>query len=132
MHSRIKIAGSCLLGMAVGFVLIVLPGLSNGYPGSLLILVNDSVEGLGIEHFLLLFAGGFFLGVALQSPYCFYSSACILGSLPLFAFVEMAKDPTSHNLWPIEFFLYAVFSLIPIAGTGFAWRMKWQVSERAS
>jgi hypothetical protein len=43
-------------------------------------------------------------------------------AFPLWAFVEMLRDPTSHNLWPIEFALYGLEGLLAVAGAALARR----------
>ena len=42
--------------------------------------------------------------------------ASTMALLPVAALLEMAVDPTSHNLWPIEFVFYAVAALPGFAG----------------
>ena len=36
---------------------------------------------------------------------------------PCAALYEMSINPTSHNLWPLEFIIYAFFTIPAIAGT---------------
>lgn len=43
---------------------------------------------------------------------------CTMAAFPVMAFIEMGRDPTSHNLWPIEFAFYGV---IAIPGIAEAW-----------
>jgi hypothetical protein len=40
----------------------------------------------------------------------------MLTLLPVAAVAEMMVDPKSHNLWPLEFAISAVISLVPAAG----------------
>ena len=35
---------------------------------------------------------------------------------PVLAFIEMMKDPYSHNLWPIEFIMYGFMTIPGIIG----------------
>jgi hypothetical protein len=35
---------------------------------------------------------------------------------PILAFIEMAADPYSHNLWPIEFIMYGFMTIPGICG----------------
>jgi hypothetical protein len=46
--------------------------------------------------------GGFFQG---RHPFRLGFSTILL--LPVWAVIEMFLDPTSHNLWPLEFGIYA-------------------------
>lgn len=48
----------------------------------------------------------------------------MLALLPVAAVAEMMADPTSHNLWPLEFAMYAVISLAPAAGAALG-RIGW-------
>lgn len=45
------------------------------------------------------------------------SSTALL--FPIAAFLEMAVDPQSHNLWPFEFLLYAVLVAGPAVAGAF-------------
>lgn len=53
---------------------------------------------------------------------------CSMAALPCVAVVEMVRDPNSHNLWPIEFVLYGVFSVPGVlgAGIGALFRNRWR------
>jgi hypothetical protein len=116
-----RLLAACLLGIVSGFVRITLPGvLHREHTGSLFALVDSSVKNLSALHLLLLLAGGFFWGLALRWPYSVCAAICQVGSLPVFAVIEMLRDPTSHNLWPFEFLIYAALALIPLLGMGSA------------
>ncbi len=39
-----------------------------------------------------------------------------MAAFPFFIFAEIFVRPTSHNLWPFEFLLYAFIGLIAVAG----------------
>ena len=58
---------------------------------------------------------GFFAGyLRRQVPWLLGFSTVAL--LPLWATIEMGLDPTSHNLWPLEFGIYAFWGLMASAG----------------
>lgn len=48
---------------------------------------------------------GFCLGL-LQPKYWWVPGLATMALMPMAAVLEMFKDPTSHNLWPLEFILY--------------------------
>jgi hypothetical protein len=83
--------------------------------------MDSSVKNMSALRLLLLLAGGFCWGLALSWPYSVYAAICQVGSLPIFAVIEMLKDSTSHNLWPFEFLIYAALSLVPLLGVSAAW-----------
>ena len=43
-----------------------------------------------------------------------------VAALPVIAFAEIARDPTSHNLFPFEFVFYVVLSLVAVLGAALA------------
>jgi hypothetical protein len=113
------------LGSASGFVLITAPYLAQYiYPGSFPKLVYGSLEHTTLASVFLLFAGGLFFGLILAVSSALLASASQVSSLPAAAIVEMAKDPTSHNLWPIEFVQYAFLAIIPLAGTALGFKIR--------
>jgi hypothetical protein len=108
---------ACLLGATLGFLLMVLPSLlGQPHPGSVFVLVHSAVKGMSGTHLVLLFGSGFFWGLTLRWPYSLFAALFELASLPVFSIIEMFKDPTSHNLWPFEFMIYAVLTLVPLLG----------------
>jgi hypothetical protein len=113
------------LGSIAGFVLITAPYLVQYvYPGSFPKLVYGSLEHTTFASLLLLFGGGLFFGLIFEIPCAFIASVSQVASLPAAAIVEMVKDPTSHNLWPIEFVQYVFLAISPLAGMGLAWWIK--------
>jgi len=54
----------------------------------------------------------------------FLSGVLTLSIFPIVAFCEMITNPTSHNLWPIEFILYFVFTIPAIGGAYIGNRVK--------
>jgi hypothetical protein len=112
-----RILASCLVGIVVGFVLITLPSiLHRDHVHSVFDLVRSSVKNMSSVDLVLLFAGGFFWGLALKWPYSFFAAGCQVAGLPLIAVLEMISDPTSHNLWPIEFLIYGALALVCLIG----------------
>jgi len=105
------------MGIVTGFLLITLPSILRGEHGqSIFALVDSSVKNMSALHLLLLLVGGFFWGFVLRWPYSFWAAICQVGSLPLFAVIEMFKDSSSHNLWPFEFMIYVALALVPLLG----------------
>jgi hypothetical protein len=44
----------------------------------------------------------------LQPKYWWVVGMATMALMPIAAILEMFKDPTSHNLWPLEFILYGM------------------------
>ncbi len=109
---------ACLVGMISGFIILVgITILTAGWHGSFFKLNRQLVEGLAFRHLVLLFVLGFTWSFVLERPYSRYAAASQVAWLPLVAICEMFSDPTSHNLWPFEFVIYAFLALIAVAGT---------------
>ncbi len=82
----------------------------------------------GIESFSKLSAAGLFI-VGLVAGYLRPGKPLVWGLAtmalyPIWAIIEMTLDPTSHNLWPLEFIMYFVYSLIPTTGAAISGVLK--------
>jgi hypothetical protein len=120
-----KLLFACLLGLVSGFILITFPEVFHReHTESLLALMDSSVKNMSALRLLLLLAGGFCWGLGLSWPYSVYAAICQVGSLPIFAVIEMLNDSTSHNLWPFEFLIYAALSLVPLLGVSAGWLIR--------
>jgi hypothetical protein len=83
-----------------------------------------SAKGIHSGAMVLLFAGGLLWGFVLRWPYSLCATILQVGGIYAVSVFEMCKDPTSHNLWPLEFLLYAVVDLIGVLGLLVAWLLK--------
>jgi hypothetical protein len=87
------------------------------YEAPLFPIVRAAIEEMQFLTFAFLFASGLILGVLFRNrsnPLC--AAATVLW-LPVVAIADMLVDPTSHNLFPIEFALYAIFAIVPISAS---------------
>ncbi len=103
------------LGVASFIVPLVISPPLKFYESPLFPIVRTSVEQMGFLTFSLLFAGGLVFGLLFRRSSALCAATMLLW-LPVVAIAEMVVDPTSHNLFPIEFGLYAVFSIVPMFG----------------
>jgi hypothetical protein len=106
------------LASVVGLLAFVLPVFflrPPKYDSPLFPLVRTGIEGASELTYALLFLGAVGLGAAFKVSPMLLGMFCMVG-FPVLAIAEMAYDPTSHNLWPIEFLVYGVTSLVSIAG----------------
>ena len=116
MRNRSMIS-ACLAGMAIGLVILAVPTLmAHGWPGSFSKLLRDVVERMGMIHLYILFVSGAVWGLVLDRPYSRWGAASQLSFFPLFAIIQMIQDPTSHNLWPLEFMIYGFLAMVALAG----------------
>ena len=110
---------SFLVAPVLGFLAMVVPVLlwppARHHEAPLFPLIRDAVEGIGLTQHLLLFAAGLLLGI-LSPSRAWLLGAAAISFLPLAAVAEMFKDPTSHNLFPVEFVIYAFYGLIVACG----------------
>lgn len=108
-----------LLTSVLGVVSIVLPtfflsGLKH-YDSGLFPLIRTGIEGISMWSLGLLFLSGF--GVKLLSKLSGWKIGLTTMALfPIMAIFEMFVVSGSHNLFPIEFILYAVYSVPAIIG----------------
>jgi hypothetical protein len=115
LYGTFKILIVFAIGAALGLISIIIPPLLivnvKVYQSPFFPMVRTGIEGMSLWTLLFLFSSGIFLGVIYPKREILWGISTI-SLLPLLAFIEMMKDPYSHNLWPIEFVLYG-FTAIP-------------------
>ena len=79
--------------------------------------VTAAWEKASAVSFVFLFVAGVFSGLIAKGPLAPFIGAACLAIYPILAVTDMMRDPTSHNLWPFEFAIYAIFSVVPLAGS---------------
>jgi hypothetical protein len=91
-------------------------GIRRTYEAPLFPALRTAWENLAfLPTMLLLFILGMGLGAALPKSWRSVGISPVL-LLPVAAILEMFADPTSHNLWPIEFVFYGFVGLASLAG----------------
>ncbi len=114
------------LGLASVWLPVVILELPPPPQGGLFPFIFAGVEGMSLLTLILLFASGIMLGLIFCNhplhPLVF--GFATMTALPALAFVEMAQNPYSHNLWPFEFVIYGFVSLFAVGGAyaGYALR----------
>ena len=101
MHPAGRRLIECVILAVAGVAVFVAPVLfisSPWYPAPLFPILRNAVEYLSKGALVWLFVAGGVAGLIFRS------------------LNPMMVDPTSHNLWPLEFAMYAVISLAPAAG----------------
>jgi len=108
-----------LLAPLAGFVAMVLPELIWSpvpkYSAPLFPLLYNAVEHVGLAQLGLFIATGMLLGLLSNRKWWFLGFLAVL-SFPLAAVAEMVVDPTSHNLFPIEFLFYGFYGFLIAVG----------------
>lgn len=104
----------------LGLLAIVVPAYftstnSITYPDSLFPLIRLAVEKISYWSAILLFFTGFIMKF-FTSLNGWKVGLLTIALLPVITFLEIIADSSSHNLWPIEFVFYAVFSIPAIIG----------------
>ncbi len=114
-----------LLAAGLGLLAIVVPPLIlpgiEPYDAPLFPLVKTGVEGFSLLSMVMLVGAGAILGYLRPRGAIVWGAATMV-VLPPLAVIEMMADPTSHNLWPLEFFFYGMGTLPGIAGAVFGAR----------
>lgn len=104
-----------ILGMlSIILPVFILPDLKP-YESPLFPLIRTGIEGISIYSLGFLFLSGFI--VKLFSKIAFWKIGLMSMVLfPLAAICEMIADSSSHNLFPIEFIFYGIYTIPAIIG----------------
>lgn len=111
-----------IIAPMLGFLSITLPPyLSPGktivyYDASLFPIIATAIKNLSIlPTAILLFLTGLIVGYLKPKMWWVLGFSTII-LFPIAAILEMIVQPTSHNLWPFEFLLYAGLSVPAMIG----------------
>ena len=114
------------LGLASVCLPVVILKLPPPPQGGLFPFIFAGVEGMSLLTLILLFASGIMLGLIFCNhpllPLVF--GFATMTALPALAILEVAQDPFTHNLLPIEIVFYGFVSLFAVGGAyaGYALR----------
>ena len=114
--------GVVAVAAVLGFISVtcppyIIPGKKVvSYEGSLFAFIQTAIENLSIlPTTILLTLSGCFVGYLKPEKWALWGFSTII-LFPIAAITEMILHPTSHNLWPIEFFIYCILSIPAIVG----------------
>ncbi len=106
------------LAAAAGFCAYVLPvaldPAARHYEAEFLPFVRDAVEGVKPYSFAILFGIGVMLGLFGRAS-IWLTGPATMAAMPVWSVVDMVLGG-DHNLFPIEWFIYGVFSLCGLLG----------------
>ncbi|ABF39108.1 hypothetical protein Acid345_0103 [Candidatus Koribacter versatilis Ellin345] len=91
---------------------------------SVFVLLARSIKHFAFADLFLLFVAGFFWGFAKGWPQGIFAAFFQIGLLPILAIGEVFKDPTSHNLWPLEFVMYGFMGGVGAFGAALGLALK--------
>ena len=118
-----RVAAEVLLAALAGFCAYVLPvaldPATRHYGAAFLPFVRDTVEGMKPYSLALLFGIGVIFGLLGRAP-VWLTGPATMAAFPVWSVLDMALG-NDHNLFPIEWFIYGLFSLCGLAG-GFVGR----------
>jgi len=84
------------------------------YSAPLFPLIRSGVEGMSLWTLGFLFCAGFLVG-CFGTSHPFLLGLATVALLPIAAIAGVIVSPTSHNLWPLEFMIYALIGLCAVA-----------------
>jgi hypothetical protein len=93
------------------------------YEAPLFPVVRNAVEHVGLPALGFLVVVGLLLGAVSQLQPLKLGAAAIL-FLPLAAIAEIVADPTSHNLWPLEFVIYGLYGCLVAGGAALSHQVR--------
>ena len=116
---KINVIGIYLLASILGVISIVLPTLFlsdlKQYDSPLFPQIRTGIEGISIWSFGLLLLSGFSVKL-LSNISSWKIGLTTMALFPIMAIFEMFADSSSHNMFPFEFILYAVYSVPALIG----------------
>jgi hypothetical protein len=90
---------------------------------------DNPIDGMQSATLLLLMGIGFVSGLIVPER-SWLGGVSAMALLPAAAIFEMLRDPTSHNLFPLEFLMYGILTLPGIFG-GFVAKEVARLAKRA-
>ena len=115
-----------LLASILGVISIVLPTFFltdlKEYDAPLFPIIRTGLEGISLWSFGLLLLSGFGVQLLSQLPN-WKIGLTTMALFPIMVLCEIMVDTSSHSMFPIEFILYALYSIPAMIGAYFAQKM---------
>ncbi len=123
MNRHIRMLTDLALTALAGFIAFLLPVLIHppaSFPKAPLFpAVRAALERPQVGSFIALAVVGVLAGLLLRTRWYLIGPAA-MALFPVCTFAEMVADPTSHNLFPIEFVCYGIYAIPAVIGAGVA------------
>lgn len=118
----LSMAASAVLGCTAVIVAVAGQPLQR-YEAPLFPVLRTAWEGANAKTLIFLFLAGLIVGVFRRSPSLLIGVSA-MALFPLASVAEMVADPKSHNLFPIEWFLYGLATIPAIAGAALGHQLR--------
>jgi len=116
-----------LLASILGVISIVLPTFFltdlKEYDAPLFPIVRTGLEGISLWSFALLLLSGFGVQLLSQLPN-WKIGLTTMALFPIMVLCEIMVDTSSHSIFPIEFILYALYTIPAMIGAYIAQKIK--------
>ena len=124
-----RVGTELLLSVVGGWAAIVGPAgnASQEYEAAFMPMMRNAVEGMSGASPALLFGLGVLLGAVGRSPVVLLGVASV-ATFPLWSAIDMAQGG-DHNLFPIEWFIYAALAAFTTAGAFLGRRLRMRFEE---
>lgn len=123
---KLKNTLAFLLIAILGLLSILVPALLNSdlkqYEAPLFPWLRTALEGISMYSFALLFISGAIVKYV-SEPSFWKIGFMSMVLFPIATILEIIVDSTSHNLFPFEFILYAVYATPAIVGAFFSHKL---------
>lgn len=85
------------------------------YDSPLFPMIRTGIEGISLYSLLFLISSGFIIK-SFSDLSSWKIGLASMALFPLAAICEIIYEPTSHNLFPLEFIFYAIYTLPALLG----------------
>lgn len=130
---RLKNVSALIVASILGMLSIILPVFILGdlkpYDSPLFPIIRTGIEGISTYSLSFLFLSGFIVKFFSNVP-SWKIGLMSMVLFPLAAICEMIVDSSSHNMFPIEFIFYGIYTIPTIIGAYFSQLIKSFVIKR--
>jgi hypothetical protein len=116
-RETVRVLVAVLLAPLLGLLAVILPVFLLHLPlqpAPVFPLVATGVERMSSLALILLFASG--LALSLMGEGCWIASLFVMLAFPVLAMLEIAADPRSHSMLPLELASYGLMTAVAVTG----------------
>lgn len=104
----------CVVASVAGYLALWIPWALAGFPS------KNMIDGMQLISLVFLMLVGFGCGLVFTSLF-WVAGLASMSLFPIISIIDIIQDPSSHNLLPLEFILYAFLTLPAIFGGALGW-----------
>jgi hypothetical protein len=119
----VSMVAAAMLGVAAIVLGVIGNPNARHYDAPLFPLIRTGIEGMNGGTLLFLAVAGLLVASVGEAPPLLIGLST-MAAFPLLSVAEALVDPKSHNLLPIEWFLYLVETIPGIAGAYLGWSIR--------